>query len=159
MSEINRPKFTEKSERPMSGVAEAAMLLQTIAGSPERPVKAAIARAALRVSNFLAPPMSYGRAEDIWRQEARLIRSEEMDAIRAAAAERRRKEEAGRNAAKELASLYLGVAERLRQIDEDFHGHEIARLQRTARALGAVDRAGAQAVGLPVPPTGGGRDG
>jgi len=152
VSEFKRVNLTAKSERSMSGVAEAAMLMQTIAGYPQRPVKAAIARAALRVSNFLAPPMSYGRAEDIWRQEARLIRSEEMDAIRAAAAERRRKEEAGRAAAKELAGLYLGVAERLRSIDEDFHSQEIARLKQTARALGSVDRPGASPVGLPVVP-------
>lgn len=151
MSEFQQSNFTENSERPMSGVSEASMLLQTVAGYPEKPIKAAIARAALRVSNFLKPPMSYGRAEDIWRQEARLIRSEEMDAIRSAAAERRRKQEAGCAAAKELAALYRGVAERLRSVDEDFHRPEIARLESTARELGAADRAGASSVGgLPL---------
>lgn len=153
MSEFIPPFVTEKSERRMSAVAEAAVLMQSIAGAPERPVKAAIARAALRVSAYLFPPMSYGRAEDIWRREARLIRSEEMDAIRAAAAERRRKEEAGRAQAKELAGLYLGVAERLRSVDEDFHRPEIARLERVAREIGAPHRAGAQAAGVGLPAT------
>lgn len=150
MSEIVRPIFTEKSERKMSCVAEASILLQGIAGAPARPVKAAIGRAVVRVARYL--PMSFSRIEDIWYEEVRLIRAEEIDAIRAAAAERQRKQEAGRAAAGELANLYLGVAERLRSVDEDFHCAEISRLERNARALGAVDRSAVEAVVLPVSP-------
>lgn len=146
MSEFRGQNFTEKSERSMSAVAEASTLLQMIAGQPERPVKAAIGRAVARLTPYL--PMSFTRAEDIWYGEARLIRAEEIDAIREAAEARRRKEEAGRAAAAELANLYRGVAERLRQVDEDFHRPEIARLERNAREIGAVDRAGAAPVGL-----------
>lgn len=142
----------------MSAVAEASALLQIIAGDPDRPVNAAIGRVVLRVARYL--PMSFGRLEDIWYQEARLIRAEEIDALREAAEERRRKEEAGRAAASELANLYLGVAERLRSVDEDFHRPEILRLERQARQIGALDRAGAQAaaVGLTAASTQGGAD-
>lgn len=73
----------------MSTVAEAAALLRTIA--EPRPVgdtvKAAINRAAKRVSRFLHNPMSASRAEDLWREEARAVRAEEMDALRRAAGE------------------------------------------------------------------------
>jgi hypothetical protein len=138
MSEIEAHSSPRNPERRMSGVAEASELMQFVAGQPNRPVKAAIDRAVARVSRYLQTPMTASRAEDLWYSHARLVRSEEMDAIRAAAAERRRKVEAGRAAAGELATLYRGVAERLRSVDEDFHSVEIARLERNARALGAT---------------------
>lgn len=125
----------------MSVCTEAYDLVHEIAGEPARPIKTALDRAKARIAPYLE--MSLSRVENIWRREARLIRAEEMDALRAAAAARRRKVEAGRAAAAELADLYQGVAARLRQVDEDFHRPEIARLERSARALSPVDRAGA----------------
>ncbi|MBZ9939169.1 hypothetical protein LB518_22925 [Mesorhizobium sp. BR1-1-16] len=78
----------------MSPCVEAASLLRSIA--EPRPVgdtvKSAINRAARRVSAFLQEPMRPGRAEDIWRGEARIIRAEEIDAIRRAADARDQRE-------------------------------------------------------------------
>lgn len=83
---VNR---TECGEVLMLGeVAEASALLQVIA--EDRPpgdysVKGAINRAARRVSRFLprGKSLSVSRTEDLWRQEAKAVRSWEMDAIRA----------------------------------------------------------------------------
>src|SRR4051812_33292346 len=79
-------KPPEQAEpKSMSAVAEASILLRRIA-EPRRAddsIKTLIVRAARRVSKFF--PISPSRAEDIWRREARLIRAEEMDAIRKAA--------------------------------------------------------------------------
>jgi hypothetical protein len=88
-------KQSEGSERSSEGsrmttVDLASRLMQDIA--EPRPVgdtvKAAITRAARAVSAALQEPMSYGRAEDIWRREARRIDAAEMDAIRTAHAAR-----------------------------------------------------------------------
>lgn len=86
-------KPSESSEasgegRRMTTLDRAALLLQEIA--EPRPigdsVKAAITRAAKAVNAFLSDreKLSYGRAEDIWRREARRIDAHELDAIRAA---------------------------------------------------------------------------
>lgn len=110
----------------MNAVAEASCLLKQIA--EPRPVgdsvKQAIDRAARRVSRYLSPAMRSSRAEDIWRQEARAIRAEEMDAIRKAAQADRLREE-GRN---ELAAIDARLA-RLEAIlvqDEEFHRDQVA---------------------------------
>ena len=90
---------TERSEKPSEGGhlmpnTDASRLLQEIA--EPRPVgdtvKAAITRAARAMNEFLPRErrVSYGRAEDIWRREARRIDAAEMDAIRAAHARRDR---------------------------------------------------------------------
>lgn len=130
--------LTERAERePMSSVAEASMLLRQVA--EPRPVgdtvKAAITRSARRVSRFLLQPMTTGRAEDIWRRQARLIRAEEMDAIRKAAAGDREVEEAKHV----LADIDARIArlEALLIQDPDFHGEQVAQ---TRKALGNVDR-------------------
>lgn len=75
----------------MSAVAEAATLLRSVAEPCPAgdSVKSAINRAAKRVAKFIPPHWSsrwlVGRAEDIWRQEARGVWAEEMDAIRCVA--------------------------------------------------------------------------
>lgn len=75
-------------------------------------VKAAIDRVARAVSAFLPnrEPMSYGRAEDIWRREARRIEAHEMDAIRAAHAARARSLRAEARAAGALADRLARLA-------------------------------------------------
>ena len=117
----------------MSAVAEASFRLRQIA--EPRPVgdsvKAAINRAAKRAG--LTP----GRVEDLWYGEARMIKAEEMDAIRRADATRQAKEKSAREQAAELGALFAGVAERLRQIDPDFHSHNVAQLLDAAGVLGA----------------------
>lgn len=121
----------------MSAVAEAAFRLRRIA--EPRPVgdrvKAAIARAAQRTG------LTTGRAKALWYGETRLVKAEEMDAIRATDASRKAKEQSARDQAAELGALFVGVAERLRQIDPDFHRDNVASLVDAAGALGAVDRA------------------
>jgi hypothetical protein len=123
---LRSTKRTARKEAVMSIAAEASSLLRRVA--EPRPVgdsvKAAISRAARRVSRFMAHPMTHGRAEDIWRQEARIIRAEEMDAIRKAAADTRLLAE-GRDA---LAQIDARIArlEALLLQDEDFHGPQVA---------------------------------
>ncbi len=131
----NSEILTERAERePMSSVAEASMLLRRVA--EPRPVgdtiKAAITRAARRVSHFMLQPMTPGRAEDIWRREARAIRVEEMDAIRKAAA--REVEEAKHV----LADIDARIArlEALLISDPDFFGDQVAQARK---AMGAPD--------------------
>jgi len=120
---------------------EAAEKLRSIAGEPDKPVKAAIGRAAKRVSRWLTSPMSDTRAEDIWRLEAKRIHAEEIDAIRAAAAaaEAQRRKEAAQ--LDQLKDIFATAAERLRRSDADFHRDSIAVLERAVGVLGAGDRA------------------
>lgn len=77
----NSGNRTAREVPPVSASAEAASLVRQIAEPWQvgDTVKAAINRVARRVG--LKP----SRVEDIWRREARVIRAEEMDAIRAAA--------------------------------------------------------------------------
>jgi hypothetical protein len=126
----------------MSACAEAASLLRSIA--EPRPVgdtvKAAINRASRRVSAFLREPMRPGRAEDIWRGEARAIRAEEIDAIRRAAEARLHRE-----ARHEFTQLDARISrlEALLVQDAEFHGPEADALGSMARdPHRAVDRGG-----------------
>lgn len=137
-------EFRPEREERMNARAEASGLLQEIAGPG--PVKVAISRAEKAVSKVLKgwglQPMGYGRAEDIWRQEARRIDAEEMDAIRAAATERRRLA-AERTAGDELAELRGRIAlleHRLETIDPDFHRESIDVAGQMARDLGGGAR-------------------
>lgn len=130
---------TEKSEIwHMSAVAEASSLLRRVA--EPRPagdtVKAAINRAARRVSAHLLHPMKASRAEDIWRSEARAIRAEEMDAIRKAAAADRYAEEARDDHAR-LLDRISRIETALRISDPEFHREQADALRAAA---GRVDR-------------------
>ena len=123
--------------RFVSAVAEAAFRLRRIAEPcpvGDR-VKAAIDRAARRVG------LPTQRVENLWYGEARLVKAEEMDAIRRADEARLTKERSAREQAAELGALFAGVAERLRTQDEDFHRDDIASLVDAARILGAPHRA------------------
>jgi len=72
---------------------------------------------------------------------SRMVRAEEMDAIRRAAMARRDQEAKAREHAADLGTLFAGIAERLRSIDPDFHRHDVAQLLDAAGALGHLDRA------------------
>lgn len=122
----------------MSAVAEASMLLGELAEPHPPSRKALFSRMTKLVRRYAGYDLSPGRAEDIWRQEARRVDAEEMDAIRAA--KQRHQEDQARAQANALAAIYLSRAARLRQTDEAFHCEEIARLERAAGALGAVSR-------------------
>lgn len=116
--------FTEKSEKftegsRMSSVAEASWLLDELAAPMPPSRKEAFNRMAERVSRYTRFPLSPGRAEDLWRREARVVRAEEMDALRIA--KRRHEEAKAREQAIRLAAVYAGIAARLRQTDENFH--------------------------------------
>lgn len=128
----NSEILPEKLEPPdMTAVAEAASLLRTVA--EPRPVgdtvKAAINRAAKRVSKYLREPMRPGRAEDIWRGEARMVRAEELDAIRRAAEARLIRE-----ARREFTQLDARIArlEALLVQDPEFHRVEADALRAVA---------------------------
>lgn len=135
--------FTEKPEQftegsRMSGVREASMLLEELAAPMPPSRKEAFNRMADRVLRYAGYRLSPSRAEDIWRREARKVWSDEMDAIREA--KRRHEEAKARADGSKLATVFSGIAARLRASDPDFHSPEIDRLERAARALGALDR-------------------
>ncbi|WP_170246039.1 hypothetical protein [Methylobacterium gnaphalii] len=102
-------------------------------------VKAAITRASRAVSAFLQEPMSYGRAEDIWRREARRIDAAEMDALRAAHERRNRVLREEIRAASILADRLERLAASARPATDPALDAEIRaasrQAQRTARAL------------------------
>jgi hypothetical protein len=114
----------------MSAVAEASHLLRQLA--EPRPVgdtiKAAINRAARRVK------IKAGRVEDIWRQEARAVRAEEMDAIRRAVMEEARLEYS------RLVNRIASIEATLRRSDPDFHSTDINGLRELQRDAGSLDR-------------------
>lgn len=121
----------------VNAVAEAAFRLRRIA--EPRPVgdrvKAAIDRAAKRAG------LPIQRVENLWYGEARIVKAEEMDAIRKADDARQAKEQSAREQAAELGALFAGIAERLRQIDPDFHRDNVNQLLDAAGLLGAPHRA------------------
>ena len=132
----NSEKSTEYGVSFMTAVAEAGFLLRRIA--EPRPVcdsvKAAITRAARAVG------LPFGRAEDIWRGEARTVRAEEMDAIRRAAS-RKNKEKADRDEYAVLMERLSFLEDRLEQIDPDFHRPAVAGLRALSAPMGGKDRA------------------
>jgi hypothetical protein len=148
---------TERSEKRSEGrrlmpIATASRLLHEIA--EPRPVgdtvKAAITRAARAVSEVMSATtggtLSYGRAEDIWRCEARRIDAAEMDAIRAAHERRNRTLRAELQEASALADRLERLAARVIPLSDhqalEEIGDQIRQAQRTARALRALAAAG-----------------
>lgn len=139
-------KLTEGSEKRSEGsrmtpIAQASRMMRDLA--EPRPVgdtvKAAITRAARAVSSVLQEPMRYGRAEDIWRQEARRIDAAEMDAIRAAHERRHRSLRDQLREAEALAGRLERLAAELSPAaSAEAAGKRSAsarQAQRTARAL------------------------
>lgn len=118
----------------MSAVCEASSLMRSIAEPCPAgdSVKAAINRAARKASRFMARPMKPGRAEDIWRKEARAIRAEEMDALRAAA----KREKAFRDETSAVEARLARIEAALLSIDPDFHRDTVDALRRAGRPLG-----------------------
>lgn len=135
-------KSTENEVFLMSAVAEASVLLRKVAEPCPAgdSVKAAINRAARRVARFIPPHWAarwhYGRAEDIWRQEARGVWAEEMDAIRRAADARVAAEARDEHAALMARIARLETAMGLS--DAEFAGPQIDALRA---ATGREDRA------------------
>jgi len=133
-------KTTEKLETAeiinMTAVAEASRLLREVAEPVPAgdSVKAAIGRAARRVEKHIPPHFASrwhaGRAEDIWRGEARGVWAEEMDAIRRAADAK-----AAEEARNELAELDARLArvEALLIQDEDFNRFQVDALRAASR--------------------------
>ena len=146
----NYPKARTRKE--MTHSTEVYHLIGEIGGLPGSSVKVALNRAVVHLLPYLKT--HYGRIRDLYYGEARLIRADEIDALRACATDRRRKIEAGRAQVRHIAGLYLQAAERLRALDPDYHRPEIDRLEREAHALGVVDRAGAAPVGNGPSPKG-----
>ena len=125
----------------VSAVAEASFRLRRLAEpypAGDR-VKAAIQRAAKRAG------LPTQRAENLWYGEARLVRAEEMDAIRQADEARQAKENHAREQAQQLGALFAAVANRLCETDADGNRDDIAALVKAARALGGADSAVDQA--------------
>ena len=107
-------KLTE-GER-MTCVDEASTLLRR-AAEPQPvgdSVKSAIGRAARRVG------ITFSRTQDIWYREARTVRADEMDAIRKAAAQRTKEQEA-RHEYRELMARLTTMESRLAALAKDTH--------------------------------------
>lgn len=143
---VDHPEHSEKRTegRRMTPGAQAARMLREIA--EPRPVgdtvKAAITRAARAVSaamNSTGGALSYGRAEDIWRGEARRIDAAEMDAIRDAYERRNRSLREELREARQLADRLERLALRAVPLTDpgvDAEIRDAARqAKRTARAL------------------------
>lgn len=90
----------------------------------------AVAEAAKFIAPHFAPRWHAGRAEDIWRGEARGVWAEEMDAIRKAADAK-----AAEEARSELAELDARLArlEALLVQDEEFHRQAVDAVRTLAR--------------------------
>ncbi len=157
MSEMEAEKLREfPKENDMTNGAktynETFDLLHEIGGDI-RPIKTAIWRVYRLLSAQV--PVSFSRVKDLWYGDARaVVRADEMDALRRVAAKVRAQKEEARRALKRVADAYLGAAEQLRQIDEDFYRAEVHRLERQAHNLGILDRAGAAPVGNGPSPKG-----
>ncbi|MFC6792720.1 hypothetical protein ACFQE0_26070 [Methylobacterium komagatae] len=149
---------TEHSEKSSEGFRlmptdVASRLLHEIA--EPRPVgdtvKAAITRAANAMNQFLPKErrVSYGRAEDIWRREARRIDAAEMDAIRSAHEHRNRTLREELRAAAALADRLERLAAQaipstdLAALDEVVStARQAKRTARALRDLAAAERRG-----------------
>ncbi|MCO5079208.1 MAG: hypothetical protein M9937_26420 [Chelatococcus sp.] len=137
-------KFTERKDHTeMTAIAEAAALIRRVAGyrKPDESLKAVFLRVARKLSSRLPKyigPMKPGRVEDIWREEARMIRSEEMDALRALAAEHKATEEAARDEFKALERRIEAIERTLGLSPAHVAG---ARHLAMVGALGDLDRA------------------
>lgn len=121
MSEIS----SEKSE--LSDVAHASALLKSQISPPVGSVKDRITKAARRLK------WSISRVKDIWYQDARLIKSHEMDRLKAVARviDEQRENDETKTAISRLIS-------RLSAIDAEFHGPEIDRLRALAHRIGSI---------------------
>lgn len=133
----NSEKRPEATVSFMTATIEASFLLRQLA-EPRRAddtVKAMIRR----VSRLIGLPQS--RTEDLWRQEARLVRAEEMDAIRTAARVRQ-EEEAAREEFRDF-SKFVARLEALEarlsvgSSDPDFHRDQADAM---VQARGPSDR-------------------
>lgn len=107
----------------MTAIAEAAALIRRVAGyrKPDESLKAVFLRVARKLSAHLPKyidPIKPGRVEDIWRAEARMIRSEEMDVLRALAAENKALEEAARDEYRTLVARIDAAERALKEIRE-----------------------------------------
>lgn len=144
------PVFTERKEGRMTGVARASELLDEMAEVWPRRLsfKALVGRAteavnkAGRSAGYLKDNIKHSRIEDLWRQEARRIDAEELDAIRAAHdALILRK---ARDRHQELINRIERLEAALRLSDADAHRALFGGLRELAgRKDSAVDQAGA----------------
>ena len=136
-------KSSNKEVFLMSAVAEASTLLRSVAEPCPAgdSVKSAINRAAKRVARFIPPHWAsrwhVGRAEDIWRQEARGVWAEEMDAIRRAADAKVAQE--ARNEYRQITARIARLEAALRLSDEEFHRSNVDGLRQSAGLAGGED--------------------
>ena len=137
----NSGKSPELSEVAyMTAIVEASELLQRAAAP--RSVKQALNYVAGLVNAELRaerrPPLSMSRIEDIWRQEARVIRAEEIDAIRKASKAAAKAEQDANHELNDLRSRVAFLEERLAKIDAHFHRESIAVARQMASDLGSL---------------------
>lgn len=126
----------------MTTIDEASSLLRAIA--EPRPIgdtiKTAITRAARRVTPFLPEPMSYGRAEDLWRREARRVDAYELDAIRSAKAKRDADHRAECRSVAAIAARLERVAAAFEAGEAGVDADQLRRSAREARRAAAALR-------------------
>ncbi|MDI1265281.1 MAG: hypothetical protein PS018_18700 [bacterium] len=127
MSE-KRSEFSE-----MSDVSFAADLIRQVEPRRHMSVKEWITVTARRLG------WPYSRAKAVWYEDARRIDAAEMDALRAAirARETRKLAHDHHQHVDRIARLKAALA----VVDEEFHGEQIAGMERQLRRRGDVDRA------------------
>lgn len=143
-----KPDFQKVGEDQMSSLAAEMQAIAFRAAEPLRPeekVKARIRRAhSVLQSVFPGTPLKFWRVKAAWEGEAESWVGRAHEDMRERDRALQKKIEAGRAKANELAVIFATAAERLRHIDPDFYREQIAEHERSARALGAVDRTGTE---------------
>lgn len=126
----------------MTAAVEARFLIRDVAGP--MPAGSQIQE----MLNVVARKTGLGarRLRGIWNSEARAIRAEEIDALRRAAAERKReKQEAlDRNVFRELAERLAFLEQRMAEIDPSFPRSTLDACGPSENALGHTSRPMAQ---------------
>lgn len=119
----------------MTSEAEMSALVHEVAGyaAPSTNWKERVQAAARALK------LPFGRVKAHYYREARRVDAEEMDRARAVA-EELREADLRRKAAQHIAWLSTTV-EHLRQTDEEFHGVDLAGLERAIARMGLPDRA------------------
>ena len=122
--------YEKRSEPVMSALVEAQSLVRKVAEPVPAgdSVKAAIVRASRRLK------WNYNRVKSLWYADERArVSGDELNQLRAVA----KQHTAGH--ADDLMARLEYIEERLRQIDPDFYGSDIASLRRSVGALGSAD--------------------
>lgn len=132
----NSPATTAKG-KPMSAVVEARHLISEVAG----PMQAGVQIQEMLTAVARKTGLGARRLRGIWNNEARAIRAEELDALRAAASRRREEQEAqDRHEYRTLVERITFLENRMAEIDPSFHSSAPTAAVAPERSAGRQGR-------------------